>query len=230
MPRQEIGLHGGISHFVWNDPRANIETLQWELAQGVRALHQVGIQPTSFSFPRDREAFHELLPRQGIRCYRGRTPTLPFRLGSTLAGSALRALDQLGALAPPLVSPRETLPGLWNIPSSAFLYPLGVWRSRLVPLRTRVASFQKGIDAAVAHGGIFHFCLHPANLTESAHGFDMLEQMLEGLVRARDAGDIEVLTITQVVERMERPTKREDSLRVENFHAAGVLDRAHATV
>jgi hypothetical protein len=204
QPHQEIGLHGGLTHFIWTDARATRDVVTWELAEGVKALEQALVRPLSFSFGREQEAFHELLPAHGIRTYRGRTPVLACRLGRTLPGALLRVLDELTRSTPPPVWPQETLPGLWNIPSSLFLYPIGPSRTRVVALRSRFQRFSRGLEAAARHRGIFHFCLHPENLAESRHGFSLFEDILERLTRSRDSGDVEILTMGQVAARMER--------------------------
>jgi peptidoglycan/xylan/chitin deacetylase (PgdA/CDA1 family) len=203
-PFQEVGLHGGLTHLIWTDARATREVVKRELAEGVKALEQSLVRPLSFSFGREQEAYHDLLPAHGIRCYRGRTATRAFQLGPTLRGKLARLVDELRRSTPPPVWPHETLPGLWNIPSSAFLYPIGASRTRLVPLRARLERFSLGLAAAARLRGIFHFCLHPENLTESPQGFSMFEDILELLIRARDRGDIEILTMGDVVARMER--------------------------
>ena len=94
-PHQEIGLHGGLTHFIWTDERATQDVVEWELVEGLKALRQVRVQPLSFSFGREREAHHELLLRHGIRSYRGRTTSLAHRLGSTIPGAMLRAINEL---------------------------------------------------------------------------------------------------------------------------------------
>ena len=208
LPRQEIGLHGGLTHLIWTDAHATRQVVQWELSEGVKALQQSYIQPLSFSFGREQEAYHELLPNYGIRCFRGRTPVLACRLGSTFPGKLLRVLDELIRATPPPVWPCETLPGLWNIPSSLFLYPIGPSRTRVLPLRSRVERFSRGVEAAARYRGIFHFCLHPENLAESHDGFSMFEDLLDRLTRARDIGDIEVLTVGDIVSRMEAVRER----------------------
>jgi hypothetical protein len=202
-PYQEIGLHGGLTHLIWTAPHATPDVLSCELGEGIRALHQAHIRPRSFSFPRDQEAHHQLLPEHGIHCFRGRTPVLSYRLGRTLPGAVLRILDELRQATPPPVWPYESLPGLWNIPSSLFLYPIGRTRTRVAPLRTRVARFRLGLETAVRYRGIFHFCLHPDNLAESPDGFGMFEDILDQLVRTRNRGDVEILTMTEIAERME---------------------------
>lgn len=207
-PLQEIGLHAGLTHFIWTDGRATSTVIQRELTEGVKALGQAGVRPLSFSFGREQEAYHKLLPSHGILTYRGRTPVLACQLGPTLPGALLRALDEMVRATPPPVWPHETLPGLWNIPSSLFLYPIGPSRTRIVRLRSRLERFSRGLEAATRHRGIFHFCLHPENLAESPQGFSLCEDIFERLVQSRDRGDIEVLTMGQVAARMERARGR----------------------
>jgi hypothetical protein len=208
-PFQEIGLHGGLTHLIWTDAHATRDVLQRELAEGVRALEEAQVRPLSFSFGREQEAYHELLPAHGIRCYRGRTATRAFHLGPTLRGKLARLFDEMRRATPPPVWPYETLPGLWNIPSSAFLYPIGASRTCVVPLRARVERFSLGLAAAARLRGIFHFSLHPENLTESPQGFSMFEDILERLIRARDRGDVEILTMCDLAARLERGRERE---------------------
>lgn len=200
-PHQEIGLHGGLTHFIWTAPGAAPDVLARELDEGVAALEQAGVRVNSFSFPRDQEAHHELLPEHGIYCYRGRTQSLSFRLGRTLPGALLRVADELRFATPKPVWPRASLPGLWNIPSSLFLYPIGPARTCIVPLRTRIHRFRRGLDAAIRCQRMFHFCLHPDNLAECPEGLAMFREMLDYLVRARERGDVEVLTMSEIAGR-----------------------------
>jgi hypothetical protein len=203
-PPQEIGLHGGLTHLVWTDRRSTVEIARRELTEGIMALAFLCGRPLSFSYPRNQEAHHHLLIQHGLRCFRGRPPALAWRLGATLPGSILRACEEVTRRTPPLVWPEQVMPGLWNIPSSMFLYPIGPSRTRFIGLRSRVERFCRGIGAAARHRGLFHFCLHPENLAESPYGFSLLEDMLEKLVRARDRGDVEIMTMRDVVDRMER--------------------------
>jgi peptidoglycan/xylan/chitin deacetylase (PgdA/CDA1 family) len=207
-PRQEIGLHGGLTHFIWSDPLATREVVAWELVKGIEAVGEASVTPFSFSFPREQEAHYDLLPAHGILCYRGRTVAPSFRLGPNVVGKAARLCDELLRSTPHIVWPREALPGLWNVPSSVFLYPIHPSRTRITGLRSRIERFRLGIEAAVRHRGIFHFCLHPENLTEAPEGFSLFEEMLSLLVAARASGEIEILTMTEVATRMEHLTAR----------------------
>lgn len=203
-PFQEIGLHGGLTHLIWTDLRATRDAATRELIEGITALQDVSVRPRTFSFARTLEVHHDLLPEHGIRSYRGPIPALSWKLGHTLPGAVLRVLDELCRMTPPPVWPIQTVPGLWNVPASLFLYPIAPSRTRLTGLRSRVERFHRGIEAAIRHKAIFHFCLHPENLTESPQGFSLLEEILERLVRARERENVEVLTMSDVVTRMER--------------------------
>jgi hypothetical protein len=198
-PAQEIGLHGGLTHLIWTDAQTTRPIADWELTQGLRALKQSSIEPFSFSFGREQETFHDLLSSSGIRCFRGRTPVMACRLGPTFPGAVLRAFDEWRSAEPPPIWPYEFLPGLWNLPSSLFLYPIGLPRTRVLPARKRIERFARGVDAAARFKGIFHFCLHPENLSESQCGFAIFEDMLDRLNRRRQSGDVEVLTMRQAV-------------------------------
>jgi hypothetical protein len=89
-----------------------------------------------------------------------------------------------------------------------FLYPIRPSRTRFVALRTRVERVSRGLEAAARSRGIFHLSLHPENLTESPQGFSMFGDILERLIQFRDRGDVEILTMGQVVARMERARER----------------------
>lgn len=203
LPHQDIGLHGGLTHLIWTDPEVTREVAEWELAEGVKALEQAAVRPVAFSFGREQECYYDLLPAHGFRCYRGRTVAPAFQLGPTVRGKMARLLDEVRRATPLLVWPEHTLPHLWNIPASLFLYPIHPSRTFVAGLRSRVERFRRGVEAAAHHRGIFHFCLHPENLTESRQGFAMLEEMLESLTATRESGDIEILTMADVAARME---------------------------
>lgn len=203
-PTQEIGLHGGLTHLIWTDPRSTPEVARRELTEGIQALTHLCGRPTSFSYARNQEAHHHLLPQHGLRCFRGGPPALAWRLGRTVPGAILRAAEELLRRTPPPVWPVQMVPGLWNIPASMFFYPIRPARNRIIGLRSRVERFRRGMETAARHGAVFHFCLHPENLVESPGGFSVLDDILETLGRARDRGDVEVMTMSDVVDRMER--------------------------
>ncbi len=202
-PAQEIGLHGGLTHLVWTDASSTRAIVRRELKDGMAALAQLDLRPRSFSYPRNQEAHHDLLPEHGLRCFRGAPPSLAWRMGPP-AGALLRAWEELRCATPPMVAPREAMPGLWTLPSSMFLYPIGAARARLLGVRSRVERFRRGVEAAARQNAIFHFSFHPENLVESPCGFDLLDEILEKLVAARRNGDIEIMTMSEAITSVER--------------------------
>ncbi len=210
LPRQEIGLHGGLTHLCWGSPPRPADVLRREIQRGIRALEQIGVTPRSFTFPRDIEAHHELLAEHGIRCYRGRSPSWGHRAGRNLFGGVVRLLAEVSRSPAPVVWPEEKMPGLWNIPSSLSLYRTSEQRARLAPLASRVARVREGIERAARTGGIFHYYLHPENVTESAAALPVFEEIIGLFAAARDRGDVEVMTMSEVVDRLEGwQTKKE---------------------
>jgi peptidoglycan/xylan/chitin deacetylase (PgdA/CDA1 family) len=203
-PFQEIGIHGGLTHLIWTHPHTTPNVATRELKRAVAALEEIGVRATSFSYPRDEEAYPHLLAANGILCYRGRLQARAHLLGRTFRGRLLRIADEVRRASPLVVWPDETQPGLWNIPSSMFIYPLGRTRSRFVGTRSRVERFARGVEEAARHRGIFHFCLHPENLAEHPRGLEVLDDCLEALVKVRDRGDVEVLTVGEMAVRMEQ--------------------------
>jgi peptidoglycan/xylan/chitin deacetylase (PgdA/CDA1 family) len=203
-PLQEIGLHGGLTHMIWTDPHVSQDIASHELIDGIRALEELGVRPRTFSYARTQEAYRSLLPNNGIRSYRGKVPALAWKLGQTWPGAFLRALEERCFTEPPVVWPRQVISGLWNVPASMFFYPIRPLRSAVLPIRSRVERFRKGVEAAIRSKAIFHFSLHPENLAESPHGFTVFDEILDQLVRACRQKGVEVLTMSDVLSRMER--------------------------
>lgn len=205
-PAQDVGIHGGMSHLIWDDSRTSSETVSREIASGIAALEGIGIHPRALVFPRNVVSHLDVLVRHGIRCYRGRAPVTSEKLGlkHSLAGRASRLLEEAARLTPPTVWPEEVLPGLWNIPASLNLYTMRPSATRLAPLGTRLERVRMGVEAAARQGRIFHFWFHPENLAEAPWSYPTFEAILEELMRRRDAGDIEILTMNQIVDRITR--------------------------
>ena len=75
-------------------------------------------------------------------------------------------------------------------------------------MRSRIERVRRGLEAAVSCGGIFHYWFHPDTLAEGSGGLSMLDAILEILIRAREAGRIEILTMAEVADRMESRRER----------------------
>ena len=63
---QDIGLHGGLTYRLWTDRHSTRELVKAELEADIAALKEAGVQPSTFSFPRNLEAHHSLLAEHGI--------------------------------------------------------------------------------------------------------------------------------------------------------------------
>jgi len=200
---QDIGLHGGLTGLVWTDGSSTCEVARCEFEAGVKALGELGISPTAFSFPRDRERHYSLLMEQGIRCFRGRAPVFSEKLGGSVPSALLRLMSEVGSSAPPPVWPEQRLPGLWNVPASMYLYPVGVPGSHFVSHESRMARIQKGIDAAARHKGVFHFSLRPVDLAEAPDGYRLFDEILDRLAGARQKGDVRIQNMTQLAGHMD---------------------------
>lgn len=205
---QEIGMHGGISHLIWGDRRTTASMAARELRAGMQALLEIGVRPASFVFPRDLEAHLPVLRECGIRCYRGRSPILSERFGYGKTGAIVRAAEELSRLTPMVVWPEETLPGLWNLRPSMFIYSLAARRCRVVPSRLRIERTRSGLEAAVAKKGIFHLALHPENLAESKFAFAVFESMIHQICRFRDQRGVETMTMMQAIDRVSADRQR----------------------
>jgi peptidoglycan/xylan/chitin deacetylase (PgdA/CDA1 family) len=181
---QEIGSHG-FSHVIFGDPGCSRESAESELAACVRAALDMGIVPRSFAFPRNRVGHLNLLSGHGFSCYRG--PGLRWYERQSSPGVLDRLAhlaDVVGAIRPPVVSPRFVREGLWNIPGSMIYFPMHGAR-RYIPLSVRVRRARKGLLAAARLRKVFHLWFHPTNLADEP------EQMFAGLREIlRLAGDL----------------------------------------
>jgi len=206
QPAQDVGIHGGLSHLIWSDPETSVEIARRELNGGIRALMEIGILPRAFVFPRNLVTHLDVLASHGIRCYRGRASDLSEKLGFNLLGRVTRCVEELARWTPRPVWPEEVRPGLWNIPASLNLYSMRPAAKRIAPLRTRVERVRLGLDAAVRARGIFHLWIHPENLAEAPWSFGVFEDIVGEFARRRDAGDLEILNMNQVVDRVSAGT------------------------
>ena len=194
---QEIGSHS-FSHLIFGDPGCSALAAETDVAACVRAADERGIELRSFVFPRNAEGHHEVLRDHGFGAFRGEDPTWFGGLRGPVKRAA-HLVDQALGIAPPVSTPAEVLPGLWNVPGSMLLlHRAGV--RRLIPFRSRVAKARRGMRRAVATGRVFHLWTHPENLVGDRAGmFAALRAILEDVAALRERGAIRVMTMGQVV-------------------------------
>jgi peptidoglycan/xylan/chitin deacetylase (PgdA/CDA1 family) len=198
---QEIGCHS-FGHALFGDPAMTADAARADLAR-CRALAVArGVSLHSFVFPRNSEGHHPLLREAGFTVYRGADPAWHRRWPGPIGRSA-RYLDHLAALPPPVSTPTETLPGLWNVPGSMLLLHRSGAR-RLVSLESRVRKAQRGLAAAVERGAVFHLWTHPFNLASDPDGLlTVVERILRSAVAMRERGEILIETMSSIAGRMD---------------------------
>jgi peptidoglycan/xylan/chitin deacetylase (PgdA/CDA1 family) len=200
---QEIGSHG-FSHVIFGDPGCSSATAESEVAACVRLAQEMGLELTSFAFPRNRVGHLDVLRRFGFEFFRGPEPTW-YEL-ATHKGVLERLAhlwDVLTAATPPVVLPEPTPSGLWNIPGSMIYFPMHGLR-RLIPVAQRVRRATKGLDAAARRKRIFHLWFHPTNMVDRTDTmFAGLRAILEHAARLRAEDRLEFLPMGSLVHRHE---------------------------
>jgi peptidoglycan/xylan/chitin deacetylase (PgdA/CDA1 family) len=176
---QEIGCHT-FSHTIFGDPGCSRASAVSELKACVWLADEMGIEMSSFAFPRNKVGHLDVLREYGFSCYRGPEPEAPM-LGCS-PDSIKRVANLwkvLVASEPPVGLPEKTESGLWMIPGSMVYFPMHGLR-RYIPVRARTRRAIKGLNAAVRQKRIFHLWFHPTNLAEET------ERMFAGLRRIFD--------------------------------------------
>ena len=190
---QEIGSHS-FAHIPFGDEGCTPEVVETDLTACTKLAAQRGLALRSFVFPRNSEGHHAALAEHGFVAYRGLDPTW-FESFPGQASRAARLVDQAVPVPPPVSTPTETLPGLWNIPGSMLLIGRRGLR-RVVPPAATVAKARAGMARAVREGKVFHLWFHPFNLAaDRERSLAMFRAILAEAARLRDAGALEVRTM-----------------------------------
>jgi len=197
---QEIGSHS-FSHVIFGDEGCSADVASSELEACFRVAADEGIELRSFVFPRNVEGHHDVLRAHGIRAFRGAEPYWYRRLPGPLRRAAHLA-DEAIALTPPVSSPAEILPGLWDIPGSMLLLSrVGV--RRLVPIQARVSKARKGLRRAVREDKVFHLWFHPFNLAvDRGAMLAALDEILQEASRLRSAGQLTIRSMGALADEL----------------------------
>jgi len=199
---QEIGSHS-FSHVLFGDPRCSRETAASELRAVVAAAARSGLRLRSFVFPRNQVGHVDLLAQYGFTCFRGKDRTWYARNNERgWLHRAAHLVDILTAATPPVAMPIEHRCGVWEIPGS-MLYAPSFGVRKFIPVSLRVTRARKGLFRAARSGRIFHLWFHPTDLAERADAMlDGLRQILETAAWMRARGDIEILSMGALAERL----------------------------
>lgn len=196
---QEIGSHS-FSHVIFGDPGCSAEAARTELTECRRVASEMGIEMSSFVFPRNVIGHLDLVREAGFECYRGLEPNWfeKPQYPRTLR-RLMRIVDVLRAAQPPVVLPQLEKNGLWNIRGSAMYFPMHGFR-RYIPISRRIRRAMKGLDAAVQEKKIFHLWFHPTNMAdESEKMFAGLRKILEYANGLKEKGKLENLPMKAII-------------------------------
>lgn len=195
VPKQEIGFHS-FSHVPFGCQGMTRERAIAEYHYCARVARDLGIQTTSFVFPRNSVAYLREVRDAGFSCFRD-ADELPIRFASERLTSLFAALADFVGQAPAIVEPiwKE---GLVAIPGSLLIRYAAGWR-KYIPDASRLRRLRKGLERVRRGGGVFHVWFHPENLYAEwprlenvvAHFLDELGILVRnGDVRCVTMGDL----------------------------------------
>jgi hypothetical protein len=196
-PAQEIGSHG-YTHIPLGEEGCHRPAADAEVSAGVEALQRVGVDPSSFVYPRNRLGHRDILAEYGFTAYRGRNANWYERNGAANPiRKPARFVTEATERAPPVVVPRER-DGLIEIPGSQlFRGVVGPWRASVPGFRRRRAL--KGVNRAADTGSIFHLWCHPFNLAQGGrNSLRDFEAVLQRAATLRSDQKLEIRPMTSV--------------------------------
>ena len=202
--RQEIACHTLAHRFV-DDSAEGRDRFRQELRQFRQLFDERYLeQPTSFIFPKAKMGHFDVLAEEGFRCIRGPESGWFEALPGTLLPAGFRLIDARLAVQPKVGLPERMPESIWVLPSSQFYSPF-MSVGRRVSVKARVRKAVKGLHAAVGQKRLYHLWTHPFNLGERTDELlGGLEQVLQEAQRLREAGQLEVLTMRELSERLDR--------------------------
>lgn len=214
--RHEIGSHS-FGHVYYGEPECTEAVAESDLAAAVDAAARKGITLKSFVFPRNLVGHLAVLRKLGLKTYRGSESRLDRGNNGTLV-RAYHFLDQWLGLSPKDVYAERSALGLWNIPGNHFLMGREGLR-RFIPMASRVLKAKRGINRAIANGGMYHLWFHPFNLIADApRMFDGLERILAYAHHQREKGLLQILTMEGYASVLEQDPQRSASRTTKKGH------------
>ena len=195
----EIASHS-YAHVLYDKNCTEEQTIITDLKNMVRVHTEAHLPVSSFVFPRNKEGRHILLQQSGIKCYRG-APLLWYERFPTLMRRGLHLFDYFLPLFR-TVRAKRSGGGLVTIPQSMLLLGRGGLR-KLVPVWLMKWKIKQGIRRAISRGEIFHLWFHPSNFWhDTDKQFSILESALRDASRLREIGELEIVTMQQVANRI----------------------------
>jgi peptidoglycan/xylan/chitin deacetylase (PgdA/CDA1 family) len=193
-PAQDIGSHS-YEHLSFRELDADRARSDLEATRSVHAAH--GLELSSFVYPRNEVGHIGVLGEMGIRVFRGVETRWDSRVRQALgkrAGRVANLLDKALPIAPPAVFATDHGP-VRELPGSMQLLSRNGARRLISPAST-LAKVRKGLAAARAGGGTFHFWFHPSNFYyDTERQLDTLSRILALASTLRDRGEIGIVSM-----------------------------------
>lgn len=163
---QEIGCHS-FSHQMFGDPGCSTKLARKEIDKCLELMRDEGVRPKTFAFPRGSVGHINILREKEFLAFCSGIPQLVEP--TSLDRSALNAFRKHVSLGiefsshyflspPPVVVPKQALPGLWEVPNSMCFN-----KKRNIPISLVVLKAKKGIKRAIKEGKCFHMFTHLHN-------------------------------------------------------------------
>ena len=207
----DVGCHS-FSHQLFGDPGCEEELARAEIKKCIELMKsQYGITSKVFAFPRDYVGHIGVLKEFGFIGFRDTPPKLypclqlertVSNLAKTYGSWFIQALSYYFLYPPHVVTPRESLPGLWAVPGC-----LAYSKKPLIPLRLVTLKAIKGINRAIREGKIFCMYTHLRNFGETDNLLSHFEEILSYVNEKRGEGVLEVKTMIELVNDLSGATK-----------------------
>ena len=197
--RQEIGSHTH-SHIYFD--KNNAEAVRADLHDAKVVHERFGAPFESLVFPRNKVAHLEEVADAWIKVFRSNDAGVIdlFRRRAPRAWPLMNLVQKTVPTAPPVVLPRLWREGkrqLVELPSSMLFMARGGLRKVVLP-QTMRAKLTRGVQQASAQNKLFHLWFHPSNFYTAAEvQFSLLEDLLKESKRLRDAGALDIKTMSE---------------------------------
>ena len=201
VPKQEIGFHS-FSHVPFGSQGMTRERAIAEYQHCARVARDLGIETTSFVFPRNSVAYLRELQKAGFVCFRD-ADELPVRFASEKLTSLCAIWADFVGQSPLVVEP-AIKDGLVAIPGSLLIRYMAGWR-KYIPDASRLRRLRKGLERVQQRGGVFHVWFHPENLYAEWPRFEnVVARFLKELGKSVRRREVRCMTMAQLAGELRR--------------------------
>ena len=200
---QEIASHS-FSHPVFGDPGCSTEFAQAEIDKCLKIMDSYGLRPKTFVFPLGLAGHIGLLREKGFTAF---FSGVPQRIKGSSLGRAAPSVFQKyvssgidfwahnAVLPPPIFTPREALPELWDFSGSICFN-----KKKGVPMSFVVLRAKEGIKRAIREKKCFYMYTHCHNFgVDSDSVINGFEDVLRYVFERRKSGKLDVQTVQGLV-------------------------------